>query len=163
MGEGMYEEPRDWLRQENETTAAYEAFRVYLRHRSQSKVAAEVQKSTTIISKWCARHQWVARSVAYDRYLDQAKDDGLVDQLASVREKHIVLADKLLDHLSNQLDTSISRREDPTIRWTTAFTAAIKAHQGAFLMKDHERTTETLNTAMDLIQRLEQAQDRETS
>ena len=149
-----------WVRRDKESPQAYEAFREYMQLRSTNKVAESLGRSSTLIHRWCTQHDWVARTVAYDQFMARAETDGHANQLASVREKHIDLADKLLDHLGDRLEDFITQREDPTVRWTQAFTAAVKAQQGAFLMKDQDRTSELLTTATELLARLDDAEKK---
>jgi hypothetical protein len=67
-------EPQPWDRRENETTKAFEAFAAYRNlgpARSVAGAAEEVGKSVSLLNKWCARHHWVARVAAWDRFCDQ--------------------------------------------------------------------------------------------
>ncbi|MFI8294042.1 hypothetical protein ACIGBL_33390 [Streptomyces sp. NPDC085614] len=146
-----------WTRRDDESSRAYEAFREYMRLRSTPKVAESLGRTMALIGRWCTAHDWVARTLAYDQHMARAETDGYASQIASVRDKHIDLADKLLDHLGDRLEDFITERIDPTVRWTQAFTAAVKAQQGAFQMRDQDRTSELLTTAMDLLARLDDA------
>ena len=60
-----------WERQENETDAAFSAFKVYLEleERSYKKVAEKLKKSTTLIYRWASRFDWENRAVAWDNSL----------------------------------------------------------------------------------------------
>lgn len=155
MGEKDY----IWTRRETETSRAYEAFRSYLTlgpARTLRK-GVEVDGKTTLsqFEQWSAQHKWVERCAAYDRHMDTAATDGLTNQLATVREKHIDLADKLLDHLENRLQFFVSRDQDPTMRWIQAFATAAKVQQAAFMLKDTDKTSETIENAMELLERVE--------
>lgn len=157
----MTDKAYEWVRREDETPRAYEAFRIYLNmgaERSIPKVAEQVGKSRQLIAGWSRDYDWVERVRARDKFMVEAETDGMANQLATVREKHIVLADRLLDHLETRLQDFMEKRQDPTVRWTQAFTAAIKAHQGAFLMKDEAKTDQLIYTAQALIERLERAE-----
>lgn len=148
-----------WTRRDTETSRAYEAFRSYLKlgpERSLRK-ALEIDGKTTLstFEQWSAQHNWVARCAAYDRHMDTAATDGMANQIASVREKHIELADKLLDHLSSRLDEIIIKRQDPSIRWIQAFATAAKVQQAAFALRDTDKTSEQIGHALELLDKVE--------
>lgn len=66
-----------WERQPEETDASFAAFAEYRDYgretqeaRSLQKVAQRLSKSGTLIRRWSARHNWIARSGAWDGHLD---------------------------------------------------------------------------------------------
>lgn len=124
--------------------------------RSTTKVAEELGKSTTLITRWCTEHEWVSRITAYDRYIATADTDGMVHALAESRDKNLALMDKLRSHLSNRLDDFISRREDPTVRWTNALTAMAKVEQNFLMLKDDVKSAEKLDNVMELMKKIEE-------
>lgn len=58
-----------WERRPEESTPAYAAFVAYRdmgAERSCAKVARELGKSCTLVTRWSARHRWVERVTAWD-------------------------------------------------------------------------------------------------
>ncbi len=149
---------KEWQRRDGETPPAYDAFQEYLRVRSTGKVATSLGKSTTIIERWCSVNDWVARSVAFDRFLNDQSIDGMVHDLAACRDKNLALMDKLRGHLSDRLDEFIRTKQDPTIRWTQALTAMAKVEQNSLLMgKDDTKTSDMVLKVEDAVKRLDEA------
>lgn len=150
-----------WTQREEETTRAYQAFRVYLRlgpGRSLRKAAeAEGKTSDSQYMQWSSQHSWQERTRAYDMHMARAETDGMTSQIANVRDRHIEVADKLINHLDSRLDDYVAKRQDPSIRWIQAFATAAKVHAQAFAMRDADKTGELLETAADLIKRIEEA------
>lgn len=130
-----------WMRQEGESTPAYEAFRSYLRLRNVGKVCEDLGKSISLIGKWCAEKDWVERTRAYDNHVASAEVDQFAEELAKVRNRHLVLTEKLLDHLDTRLDQMIAANTDPTVRWTQAFVAATKAQIDAVRLREANTPT----------------------
>lgn len=153
-----------WVRQAWDTNRSYEVFRDYLHmgpeNRSLRAVANMAGNSAiSVIENWSSQHKWAERVAAYDAHMDTAATDGMANQIASVREKHIELADKLLDHLSHRLDVYIQRDHDPSIRWIQAFATAAKVQAGAFALRDTDRTSEMVEQALELIKRFESTEN----
>lgn len=149
-------DPHPWTRREDESTPAFEAFRTYLNQgasRTVRGVAQELDKSSTIVGQWSSRHSWVERARAYDSYLITAETDGHAEELIKVRNRHMGLANKLLDRLDRNLDL-LPEGADPSIRWTTAFSAATKAQQVATTMKQDKAGEETTAKILRLIEKL---------
>lgn len=68
------EELQPWDKRDNETPAAFQAFKAYRDMgpaRSIAKVARALDKSRNTINPWSARNEWVDRAAAWDRYCDQ--------------------------------------------------------------------------------------------
>lgn len=152
-------EPYPWTRREDETTPAYEAFRAYLNmggSRSTANVARELGKTKTVMDRWSSMHAWVERARAYDSYLMTAETDGHAEELARVRNRHMALADKLLDHLDNRLDDFIENNQDPSVRWTQAFSAGTKAQESATRLREQGKESGVLEQILAKIQKLEQ-------
>lgn len=58
-----------WDRRDSESAPAFEAFVAYRDMgvgRSVARVSKEHGKSIATVTKWCSRHDWVARAAAYD-------------------------------------------------------------------------------------------------
>lgn len=144
-----------WVRRDGESNPAYEAFRTYMNLRSTTKVAEELGKSVTLITRWCTEHDWVARITAYDRHVTEAETDGLVNAIAESRDKNLALMDKLRGLLDSRLDEFIGRREDPTIRWTQACMAMAKIEANSLMMKDSQKTDERVEAVLKMAERIE--------
>lgn len=153
------ETPYSWTRRDDESNPAYEAFRVYLDARSTTKVAEQLGKSVTLITRWCHEKDWVERVKAYDVYTMTAETDGLANAIAESRDKNLALVDKLRGHLDSRLDDFIAQRQDPTVRWTQALTAMAKVEQNCFMLKDDQKTTDKLERVEGLIDRLMSERD----
>jgi hypothetical protein len=152
------DQPYVWTRRDDESTPAYEAFRIYLNlggKRSLQSVAQELSKATQGLKRWSVEHEWVNRARAYDSYLMTAETDGHANELARVRSSHLAVSDKLLDHLSNRLDTFIERSQDPTSAWTNAFNACTKAQQAALALREDKAGQGVLEQILAKVQKLE--------
>lgn len=136
----MAEEQHPWTRRDNESTPAYEAFRSYMRLRNITHVAPDVGKQLSVIKKWSAQHGWVERMRAYDSYMVEAQVESIADEMAKVRNKHMAITDKLLDHLDRILDDLIEARRTPGMTWTNAFIAATKAQEAAMKLRPADNT-----------------------
>jgi hypothetical protein len=145
-----------WVRRDDESSPAYDAFRAYMSCRNTRKVALELSKSDAIIRRWSSQHDWVERVRAYDQHTATAETDGMVHVLAEFRDGNIELARKLRDHLSNRLDDFIDQRADPTMRWTQALAALAKLEANALLLsKDDKRTDERVMKLEEALAKLE--------
>lgn len=62
-----------WERQPAESDTAYNAFQVYLKltERTFSKVAEQLQKSSTLIRRWAKKYSWRERADAYDNEINR--------------------------------------------------------------------------------------------
>lgn len=155
---------KEWQRRDGETPPAYDAFQEYLRIRSTGKVADSLGKSTTLIERWSAAHDWVARSVAFDRFLNDQALDGMVHDLSACRDKNLALMDKLRGLLDICLDGHIEKREPPTIRWTQACMAMSKIEANSLLMgKDDGKTSEAVERVESILNRLDEAMNGATA
>lgn len=143
-----------WVRQETESHPAYEAFRAYMTLRSFSRVAAHLGKSTTMISKWSANNNWVARVQAYDRHLAIAQTDGQTEWVLEARTETQRLADKLRAHLSEQLDTFIQRKQDPTVRWSQAAGVLIKMQEHACAPIENQKIQDQVDRVAKMLEKV---------
>ena len=147
-----------WTRREDESSVEYEAFREYLRQgldRSNVAVAEALGKSSTLMNRWSSTHDWVARSVAYDRYLATAETDGEINRLAESRDKVLDLMDKLTYLLDLVLDDHIANREPPTVRWSQAANIAAQVQRNFLLMKTDQKSSESVVRVEKLVERIE--------
>jgi len=140
-----------------ESSTAYDAFRVYMRlgkDRSLNSVCEEIGKTITLIKRWCKAYEWVSRAAAYDSYLLTAEVDGEATELSRVRNKHLDVADKLLDHLSSNM-ALWEAGQDPSVRWTQAFAAAAKVQQMALTLREKESAAdqELIDRVMSMLEK----------
>jgi len=148
-----------WTRRDGESSVAHGAFQEYLHQgkaRSAASVAEALGKSVTLCERWCAAHDWVSRSVAYDAYILTADTDGLVHEMAESRDENLALMRKLKAHLSNRLDVFIERNQDPTMLWTQALTAMAKVEQNFLMLKDDKKTSDAVTRVEDIVRRMEE-------
>lgn len=122
-----------WERRDDETSVAYAAFRAYLEQgaeRSSDNVARALGKSSTLISRWSARHEWVARSRAWDSIPAKAAAESYAERASRIAEQHDRVATKLLKKLEANLD-KMPEGMDPSVKWSTAQMAAHRGHSFA--------------------------------
>lgn len=154
----MTEQEHPWVQRPKETARAYAAFRAYMTlgtSRTLAKAAAAEGKRSSQFEEWSVQHEWVARCAAYDSYVLNAEVDGFAQQMASVRSRHMELTDMLMDRLKDNL-TRLPPGADPSIRWTTAFSAGVKAHRDALaLREDDGKTTGVLEQIIAKLERME--------
>lgn len=78
------EERKPWERLPEESTEAFEAFKTYRdmgAERSLAKVGEKLGKSTALMERWSARHEWVKRAQAWD---DEAERQAAQKQLKDI-------------------------------------------------------------------------------
>jgi hypothetical protein len=78
-----------WEQYEYEGSKAYEAFACYRdmgRKRSISKVAKELGKNDSLISRWSVRHDWIYRANQYDAYMDKVRLEAREKQVKQYEE-----------------------------------------------------------------------------
>lgn len=131
----MSDEQHPWTRRPDESTPAYEAFRSYMRLRNITQVAPDIGKSLGLVKRWSSTHDWVERMRAYDTYLSTSQVESVAEEMAKVRNKHMAITDKLLDHLDRLLDELIANMRTPGQTWTMAFVAATKAQEAAMKLR----------------------------
>jgi hypothetical protein len=102
-----------WERLTEETPQAFQAFAVYRDlglTRSAAKVAKELGKSQTIISRWSSANSWVIRAEMWDREQDRVRLLAQVEESRRMGERHADLGVKLLDKALIKL-ASMSKAE----------------------------------------------------
>ena len=149
-----------WIRQDGESSPAYEAFRTYMVIRSTTKVAEELAKSDTIIKRWCGQWNWVDRLVAYDRYTAQAETDGIVDAVVQARNENLELVKTLRDHLRNRLADYVRTKTDPSMRWISAAKVMADLEKHSFGLVNDAHAREQMEEVKELLARIAQVNDR---
>ena len=155
MTEGNESYP--WARRDTESSPAYEAFRTYMDTRSVRATAEQLVKSRTIIGQWCTKHAWVERCAAFDTYLTEARTDGAVDWITNARSETQSLADKLRGLLSERLDDCITKKQDPTVRWSQAATVLMKLQEAGIAPVSDDKMAAELDRVSKMIERIEGA------
>ena len=84
------EERKPWERLPEESTEAFEAFREYRdmgTERSLAKVGEKLGKSTALMERWSARHDWVKRVTAWDDDIEREASQNLLKEIARMRAR----------------------------------------------------------------------------
>ncbi|KAA1427864.1 hypothetical protein [Nocardioides antri] len=119
-----YVEPGEQL--PDETGKAYAAFRAYLEAgpgRSVVKVAAECNKSASLLHRWSSRHRWQARVEAWDAAMRRTYDEELREARRESARRHLRVAREALRKVEerlNGLDAADLSPSDLTRLWDVA-------------------------------------------
>lgn len=106
------EAEKSWERQPKESSQAFEAFNLYLRmgeHRSLRRVAQELGKSSTLISRWSSAWSWQARVRDYENELKRVEFEEELKQAKNMRKRQIqtaILLQKKAVEALDKLDIS---------------------------------------------------------
>lgn len=98
-------EIKAWDRLPGESSAAYEAFKIYLNmpNRSYQRVVNELSKSRQLITRWASNYEWKTRAAAYDSSLVEAERQLKIKrrkmELEKQHELGLLMADKALKGL----------------------------------------------------------------
>lgn len=107
-----------WQRQEDESSAAFEAFVAYrdMQSRSLAKVAELLGKELSHIAGWSGRHRWVKRCVAWDNELDRRVQDDRVEQIKEMKRRQLETALEMQNVASAALRKLQAQIDDPDKR-----------------------------------------------
>ncbi len=98
---------KPWDRLPGEGTRAYEAFLRYRDmppgRRSIQRVSVECAKSTPLLKRWSARHDWVARALAWDEEGVRQADETHIELRRTALERHGALARETLAQVAQYL------------------------------------------------------------
>jgi hypothetical protein len=149
---------KPWDRQPGESSKAYAAFTTYRdqgQDRTVRTVAEVLGKSNTLIVGWSSKYNWVSRAAAWDSIPGRAVAEAYEEMAADIARQHRALSDKLMARLSRNLDL-LPEGADPTIKWSTAHTAAHRGHSFATdLSKPKDMVREEISKKIsDLIEKL---------
>ena len=113
-----------WDRQPDESYPAFEAFQIYLTHRSYCKVAEELTKSTTLIKRWAKKHRWRERADAWDSEISRQAMERASEDFAAMVERQINIGRMLQSRAAN----AIQRMEltDLPPKFLSALVEAVK-------------------------------------
>lgn len=121
---------KPWDRQPGETSKAYAHFQVFLdmgADRTLQKVADTVAKSEQYIRRLSVQYGWQDRARAWDSMPRRATAQAYEDMAREIAEQHRRLATKLVARLDQNLDL-LPTGADPSIKWSTAHSAARQGH-----------------------------------
>lgn len=97
-----------WERQYGETRQAFAAFATYRdmgATRSCARVSEELGKSTTLITRWSARWQWVARTDAWDAEQDQIAREQAAKAIHDMHKRHAQIAAAMTGKIIERLNS----------------------------------------------------------
>ena len=95
-----------WLRQPGEGIKPYEAFNTYMlmgTDRSLTKVANELNKSTTLMGKWSSQWKWVERVTAWDVEQERLARLDQMEAIRKMRKRHASLATSMLAKVAERM------------------------------------------------------------
>ena len=95
-----------WLRFDNESAKAYEAFTVYRDlgiRRTLRETAEKVGKSASSIEKWSRQHRWVARCAAWAEFRERESRQQQMRAIEEMNDRHIALAQAMLSRATKRL------------------------------------------------------------
>lgn len=149
-----------WLSWPEESEPAYSAFQLYLHgERDVSEVARRLKRSRSTVEKWSANFRWRDRVRDFEDHVAMAETDGLVNQVAEMRDKNIALMDKLRTLLDRRLDEFLIVGKDPTMLWTQALMAMAKIESNALLLGERaqvSKTSEQVTRVEELVAQLDE-------
>lgn len=100
----------EWERRSDESAAAFEAFKIYLRLRSVKGAATELQKSPHLLYRWSDRYDWRDRARAYDNsILEDVRAElkcDLAQQIRRQYEQSLMLQDKSFANIKRLLESN---------------------------------------------------------
>jgi hypothetical protein len=109
-----------WSRQPDESARAFEAFELYRdmgAERSLAKVGRELGKSTALMERWSATHDWVDRVKALEARDAMLMRDAVQRHLAERAEDHArresKLREKALEVRERAMDRSLTMLKSP--------------------------------------------------
>lgn len=116
----MIREP--WQRQAGESRQAFAAFRRYLEAgptRRVTDVAAECNRSPSLLFRWSARWSWVARAEAYDDEQVAIFDAERVEAIRAMSRRHAAIARLAIARVAEALQNVDPQALTPgeLIRW----------------------------------------------
>lgn len=96
-----------WEQQPGEGAKAFQAFNEYMlmgTERSHAKVANELGKSTTMISRWSSTWKWSERVAAWDAEQERLLRQEQLEAIKKMRKRHAIAAAKMVTLASLGMD-----------------------------------------------------------
>lgn len=91
--------PEPWERQPEETTKAFEAFRVYRdlgTERSIAKAGRQLGKNRVTLEGWSSKFNWVERVAAWDAEQDRIARQEQIKAIKAMRNRHAGMAKAMI-------------------------------------------------------------------
>lgn len=91
--------PEPWERQPEETTKAFEAFRVYRdlgSERSIAKAGKQLGKNRVTLEGWSSKFNWVERAAAWDAEQDRIARMEQIKAIKAMRNRHAGMAKAMI-------------------------------------------------------------------
>lgn len=91
--------PEPWERQPEETTKAFEAFRVYRdlgAERSIAKAGKQLGKNRVTLEGWSSKFNWVERVAAWDAEQDRIARQQQLKEIKAMRNRHAGMAKAMI-------------------------------------------------------------------
>lgn len=95
-----------WERQPGEGVKPFEAFNTYMlmgTERSLSKVANELNKSTTLMGRWSGQWRWVERAAAWDVEQEKLARKDQIEAIKKMRKRHAAIATQMLTKVTKKI------------------------------------------------------------
>lgn len=134
-----------YARTPGEPAKAWEAFKVYRDMRSVDRSlrgAAElVGKGPTLLFRWSAEHNWVARANAWDAECDRIARQARLDEIDRINRRHADIAEIMLDAVEKNMpaiERGLARSPRTAVEM---FAAAVKAQRDAAGIQDPAKRT----------------------
>jgi len=113
---GCYKMTKQWERQPNETSVAYEAFTVYRdmgANRGLHAVSKTLQKSVTLLGRWSSQHKWVERATAYDDHIEALERGAVEKERIKLKRQRI----KILTFYQSKLVEGMKDLDPSSASW----------------------------------------------
>lgn len=95
-----------WEKQPEESIRAFDAFRTYRdmgAERSLAKVAQKLNKSKTIVARWCGKYNWVERVIEYDKNLDSTNIEATEKAIKQMCKRQIEISMEFQEKVTERL------------------------------------------------------------
>jgi hypothetical protein len=116
-----------WERQTTDTDKSWEAFEVYRglgAQRSLLKVGQQLGKSTALLSRWSALHNWVIRAQAWDRH-----------EARTINERILLGTAEMRSRMVNQALSLQARAQARILKMSDTEIAALRPNEVVALMR----------------------------
>lgn len=111
--------PMPWERQKGESRQAFQAFAIYRDmqpKRSIRTVAAQLDKSTSLIARWSSKWFWQLRCRAWDEQVDEKRRLAQIELIEKMAERHASTVGMALSVLTLPVREAVKRfQEDPQL------------------------------------------------
>lgn len=123
-----------WGRQSGESARAFDAFTTYAHlgpaGRSLRRVAQELGKSASLMSRWSAQHEWVERASAFDLAATRDAERAVAAARRTLAARHVRTAGKALARVEAMID-ALPEEAPPVADVVKLWTAAAEIERAA--------------------------------